>query len=119
MVTISPGATQPGDGQPFWSWKKVPFKKTMCWGPMRPAVNVNVVVNVPEVATIEMLPAVAPAVTMVEATPVGSVVVVGVAITALPLDTANVTGAPGTPLFWLSTTLTTSGATNAALTNAL
>src|SRR5580704_6164788 len=116
MVTISPGATQPGFSQPGWSLKKVPFKNTMPCGPIWPADNVNVVEKVPDVATMVIFPAVEPAVTAVEAAPVASVVVVGVATTALPLVTANVTGAPGTPLPKASTTLTINGAGKAVPT---
>src|SRR5580700_10780357 len=116
MVTISPGATQPGEVQPGWIWKKVPFRNTMFCGPICPEVKVKVVEKVAEAATIVMFPAVEPAVTAVEAAPVASVVAVGVATTALPLDTVNVTGAPGTPLPNASTTLTINGAAKAVPT---
>jgi hypothetical protein len=88
----------------------------MFCGPIWPALKVKVVEKVPEVATMVIFPAVAPAVTTVEAAPVASVVVVGVATTALPLVTAKVTGAPGTPLPKASTTLTIKGAEKAVLT---
>src|ERR1700685_1684672 len=104
ITTISPGATGPvaeGVG------KLAAFANITLFGPGGFAVRVKVALRPAVVALIWMVPAIAPAVTVVEDCPFAPVVADGVPNVAVPLMTWNVMVAPGTGFPLASATDTT------------
>src|SRR5947209_8485784 len=110
IVTIDPGAIP--------DWKLAPLTKAMLVGPGSRDVSENTVENPLADAVTVIGPALAPAVTVVEAWPVESVVTVEDPSVAEPFVTAKLTWAPPTPLPFASVTFTTTGDPNAELTSA-
>src|ERR1700683_1865349 len=78
MVAIPPGE------MPVFGSKLAPLTMVMLLGPTGCAVKVKLTLKAPEVALIVMVPGVAPAVTVVDACPVESVVAVAEPSVALP-----------------------------------
>src|SRR5712671_2441341 len=93
MMTISPGETGIGGLIP---WKLAAFANVTLVGPGRREVNVKLVLNVDVAAVTMMVPAFGPAVTLVEACPLGPVGADDEPSEALPLVTVKVTVAPWT-----------------------
>src|SRR5579864_4672148 len=107
MMTIAPGDTA--------CWKLAALLNVTLLGPGRREVNVKVTLKLAEVAVTLIVPALALAVTVVEAWPFVPVGADAGPSDALPVVTWNVTVAPCTGFPLASKTFTTSGAGNAVL----
>src|SRR5665213_2743324 len=107
-------ASPPGE-MPVFGSKLAPFTIVMLEGPGSCAVRLKVTLKVEDVALIVIAPAVAPAVTVVDACPVESVITEEEPSVTTPEVTTKFTWVPETPLPFESTTLTVSGSANAVL----
>src|SRR5579883_1479955 len=112
IVTISPGETMPGSGPE--TCRLAALRNTILLGPGGETVRLNVAVKPLALAVTTTAPALPPAVTLVDALPLASVVVLCVATVAEPLVTENETGTFATGLPVESVTFTTSGFAKAA-----
>src|SRR5580698_8436056 len=113
MLAIPPGEI------PVFGLKLAPLTTVMLDGPNGCAVSVKLTLKVADVAVTVIVPGVPPAVTVVDACPVASVMAEEDPSEAVPEVTWKFTCVPETPLPPEFTTLTVSGEVNAVLILAL